>query len=416
MRYYLAGGAVRDILLGKAPKDHDVVFAGNAQDFIALNPSAYKVADDPEIFILNGCEYTALRGATPQEDLSARDLTINAFLLEESGKLHMHPLALEDLLARRLRPASDKSFSQDPLRVFRVARFAATLPEFAPSPDCLKLMEETQKLGLLEGLAAERVGQELRRALSAPKPGNFLRVLEQAGCLAPWFSPLEQGVGKVAGPPKYHQHSVIGHIADIMDKSAEEFASWLNDSQKADDTACPPPANETGETSRPNRQGDSKKQNDSKKMAQIHELGVWMALCHDIGKALTEQETLPHHYGHETSGEAPAHELALRLALPAEYRKAARLASRLHMKAGRYPELRPGTRIDLLMEAHNAGLLLPLFLLAQADSGKPGLLERAEKDLQTILKVSLPEEWRNQGEKSGQRLRELRCAELANIR
>ncbi len=393
MRYYTAGGTVRDLLLGVFPKDHDVAFAASPQEFITLNPQAHKAGGPTEIFLLGGSEYTPLRGSSPQEDALERDLTINAFLLEENGRLHMHPNALEDLAAGRLHPASARSFRQDPLRVFRAARFSACLPGFAPSGECLGLMSEAACDGLLETIAPERVGRELLRALQGPEPGDFLRVLEASGCLSPWFSPLEKGGGIPAGPPRYHRHSVLGHTAEVMDKTAGQFALWLEKKRMMDGLAA------------------NSILTDAERAVLSH--AVWMALCHDLGKNLTAPEILPHHYGHEQAGAPEALALAHRLALPASYRKAGALSCRLHMKAGRYSEHRPAVRVDLLAEAHAAGLALPLFLLAQADSGRNFLWELASAELKIILNVTLPAGWQNRGAESGKKLRDLRCNALA---
>ena len=133
---------------------------------------------------------------------------------------------------------------------------------------------------------------------------------------------------------------------------------------------------------------------------------------HDLGKIGTDQALLPHHYGHELRGAEPAEHVAKRLALPARYAAAGVLSSQLHMKAGIYDMLRAGTRCDLLMQIHNAGLDEPFWKLAEADSGR-SLRPAVNDDLAVLLGISLPPEWRDRGKESGKRLRAMRCQALA---
>ena len=254
--------------------------------------------------------------------------------------------------------------TQDPLRVFRAARFWAQLPDFTPHRDLIEAMREAAKTGLLESIAPDRIGQETRKALNAPAPGNFLRLLAKADCLRPWFAEFDEARSIPAGPARYHDTDVLEHTCQVMDRLA----------------------------------GD--------------ETGVWMGLCHDLGKTLTDKAKLPSHHGHDLAGVVLAEVLAGRLRLSNAFRTAGAKAARWHMTAARYDELKPGTRVDLLMDAHLSGVLLPLFRLVAADHDRD-FLERAERDLQVILLVRLAPEDSNQGEKSGRKLRQLRSHALA---
>ena len=373
MNYYTAGGAVRDFLLGRPVRDLDLLFDGPEADFIQANPQARKVRDLPcPIYLLGGYEYTPLRGGSFAADMLRRDFTCNALALAEDGRLFAHPQAMADLLDRVIRPASPESLTDDPVRLFRAARLHASLAGFSLHPECLAAMRDPAVS--LHGIAPEQVGRETQKACATAKPGDFLRDLAEAGRLSPWFAELEGTPGIPAGPPKYHNASVLEHTARVMDATA---------------LLC---------------RGDSE---------ETRTLAVWSALCHDLGKATTPPEILPHHYEHEVRGITAAATLADRLRLPNRMRTAGIKAARLHMKAGVYPTLRAGTRVDLLMEAHAADLVRPLFLTAQADSGRTDLLEAAERDLAVILAVHLPPERRNQGAASGAWLRELRCTTLA---
>ncbi len=373
MHYYTAGGAVRDLLLGLESRDLDLLFDGTEAEFIQANPGARKVRELPcSIYLLDGREYTPLRGGSLATDMLRRDFTCNALALAEDGRIFAHPQTFGDLRERVIRPASPSALADDPVRIFRAARLYATLPGFSPHPECLAAMSDAAVS--VREVAAEQVGRETAKACAAGKPGNFLRLLAETGRLSPWFAELEGAAGIPAGPPKYHDTSVLEHTARVMDKTA---------------LLC---------------RGEPE---------EVRVPAVWSALCHDLGKTSTPGDILPHHYEHERRGEEAAGLLADRLRLSVRMREAGVKAARLHMKAGVHPTLRVGTRVDLLLEAHAAGLLRPLFLLAQADSGRAGLLAAAERDLAVILAVRLPPARQNLGAASGIHLRQLRCAALA---
>lgn len=378
MEILLVGGAVRDMLLGRPSTDRDYLVGHAAQDaFQARYPTARLVGKSFPVFILNGCEYAWPRGGSLEADLNLRDLTINALALDSRGMLHAHPKALGDLQARILRPCSPTSFEDDPVRVFRAARFAAQFPEFSPSPELLELMRREARSGRLGQQQAERVGRETLKAMAAPKPSRFLELLHATGCLTPWLAELDACAGIPSGPPKYHKKDVLGHICQVMDHAA----------------------------------GDP--------------LLVWMALAHDLGKAHTPPEKWPSHHGHEDLGGKPAEELGERLRLPAAYIEAGSAASGEHMLARSYAKLRPGVRVDMLMRLEAKRLTDRIFKLEAADSAdrpldaphpEEGLLSLAERDLQVIRQVELPDAKKNLGEKSGKYLRQMRCEALAKSR
>lgn len=387
VRFYTAGGAVRDLLLGRPMRDADFVFAGPAEAFILRYPAARKTKEGPHpIYLLNGQEYSPLKPGLPLDealaaDLLRRDFTVNALLLSDEGMLHAHKESLDDLRHRRIRPASPSALRDDPVRVFRAARFAATLPGFTLHEETAAQMrslgETTPGREALGAIAAEQVGNEVRKACLGDEPGRFLTVLGRGSCLAPWFIEFSLAMTIPAGPPRYHDTDVLEHTARVMNTCAARCRDdGLTDRERG--------------------------------------LAVWMALCHDIGKSATPAGLLPSHHGHDASGDIFAGALGRRLRLPALFIKAGSAAARLHMKAGRYHELRPGTKVDLLIPLHNAGLLRPFSRMAAADSGLPDLPERMEKDCERILTVTLPDVWKNRGEASGARLRELRARRLAS--
>ncbi|MDD4952820.1 MAG: HD domain-containing protein [Desulfovibrionaceae bacterium] len=365
MRILLVGGAVRNLLLGRPVADKDFLLLGWTRErFLKRFPKAKEAGRAFPVFWLGGDEFAFPRAPDLDQDLAARDLTVNAMALDETGELYCHPQALDDLRERLLRPASGSSLERDPLRVFRAARFMACLPGFSPHPELVRLMSEASSKGLLADLSAERVGQELLRALACPGPGRFLTLLRDTNCLSPWFQELAAADEVPAGPPEHHRGSVLTHTRRVVDWLAEE------------------------------------------------PLAAWMGLCHDLGKVTTDKAALPGHPDHERRGQDLARALGLRLRLPVRFIKAGALAARWHMTAARYRELRPKTKVDLLLRLHTADLVEPMFRLVQADCGADHL-DAARKDLQKILKVKLEPSRGLQGPEAGKALQQMRCQALA---
>jgi tRNA nucleotidyltransferase (CCA-adding enzyme) len=288
MNVYLAGGAVRDLLLGRAVADRDYLVTGaTRKDFMNRFPHAREVGRTFPVFLLDGLEFSFPRAETIEDELRSRDLTVNAMLLDRDGELLCHPDAMGDLRARVLRPASERSFVDDPLRVFRAARFWARLPDFHPHDELIETMRAVADQGLLDALPPDRIGQETIKALQAQAPGNYLRLLARSNCLNPWFREFSQSMNIPAGPLPYHDADVLEHTCRVMDSLAG------------------------------------------------NPLAVWMALCHDIGKTATPPESLPHHHGHDLRGAAMAAELARRIRL-----------SNAHIQAGGVPVAHDGRAVS----------------------------------------------------------------------
>lgn len=392
----LVGGAVRDMLLGREVRDKDfLVLGATPGEFLKRFPQAFEVGKAFPVYLVDGEEYAFPRNSPCPSccctfgdndllnelsvDLAARDFTVNALALP----LPDHPLVpspasawnmavglpngLDDLRTRILRPASGDSLTIDPLRVFRAARFSATLPEFTIHDELKDAMRDVAAKGLLMDLAAERVGAELRKALNGPAPGNFLRLLAETDCLSPWFKEFEGAADIPGGPPEFHDSSVLEHTARVMDKLGGQ------------------------------------------------ELPCWMALCHDLGKTATPADNYPHHYAHDHLGEPLALHLGERLSLPTRHIKAGAAGARHHMTATAYPTLRPGTRVDLLTKLHASRITDELFEMVLADA-RDDWRAMARTDLDTILAVRLPSELQGLGEESGKHLRELRCMALCGKR
>ena len=376
MQYFLAGGAVRDILIGVPPHEFDIVFDGTPEAFVRLQHApVHTVGKNKQAYIVNGHEHTPLAGNI-EENLTSRDLTINALLMTEDGVIHALPQTFADLSNRIIRHVSPKSFFDDPVRVFRAARFAAVFPDFTIAPETLAHMRSVANKCLLSNIAPERVGNECVKALGGPCPSNFFHALAATNCMAPWFSPLEKAHGIPAGPTKYHgKNSVFDHICEVLTRIAiMPYTQALS--------------------------GEERK------------LAAWMGLCHDLGKMKTDPAILPRHIGHEKRGENMAAALAARLRLPMRWELAGRIASKLHMKGGQYEHLRPGTKADLLSTLAQNNLARPFCALIMADTDNATSGQMLLRDMEIFLSVKLPEKWWNMGANSAKKLRELRIKAL----
>ncbi len=365
--WYVVGGAVRDLLLGRPVHDVDISFSGGEEFFLQRFPSARNTGGEPRIWLVGSDEFTPLEGDVAN-DMTTRDLTINAAALDAEGRLFCHPDFLSDLENGLLRLTSEEALTRDPLRLFRAARFAAELPQFRLVPESLNAMRAfaLEHPEAVASLPAERVGRELLRALAAPVPSRFFFVLRETGCLSPWFEELSPAADIPAGPSPWHDNSVLDHTLEVVDRCAG------------------------------------------------HPLVAWMALCHDLGKIRTSADILPHHYGHELKGVELVRSLGARLRLPSRHVRAAVTATIQHMKGGMYGTLRAGTKRDLICKLSAEGIFHEFWILAGADGGwnwEP----IASRDLAAVRSVRLPEEWRNRGAESGKRLRLLQCEALSRL-
>jgi tRNA nucleotidyltransferase (CCA-adding enzyme) len=323
MRVYLVGGAVRDRLLGRPVHERDWVVVG--ADPLELERAGYQpVGREFPVFLhpktheeyalarLERKVAPGYRGFTTQfspevtleEDLKRRDLTINAMAETESGELIDPYGGLADLNARLLRHVSE-AFAEDPVRILRVARFAARYAElgFHIAPETLALMQRMTAAGEVDALVPERVWQETERALAEPRPEVFFQTLRACGALALVFPELDALYG-VPQPPRWHPEVDTGiHI---------ELALRYAASVKAPNTVR------------------------------------FAALTHDLGKALTPRAQWPSHHGHEDAGVEPIEDLCARLKVPSAYKDLALLTARYHTLVHRAAELKPATLLKLL--------------------------------------------------------------------
>jgi len=357
MYIYLVGGAVRDKLLERPVVDRDhVVVGARPEDLLELG---YKpVGKDFPVFLhpKTGEEYALARTerktghgyhgfvfqadatVTLEQDLARRDLTINAIAADEHGALTDPYDGVRDIEARVLRHVSP-AFVEDPVRVLRVARFAARFAPlgFAVADETMALMQQMVRDGEVDHLVPERVWAETRKALGEPQPSVFLRVLRECGALAVLFPEIDALYG-VPQRAEFHPEIDTGvHLEMVLDAAA--------------------------------------------RIAPGDDLVGFCALTHDLGKALTPVDELPRHVGHEHRGVAPLRELTARLKVPTEYAALAEQVCREHLNAHRAFELKPATVLKLLssLDALRRPARLDVFLAA-CEADKRGRLGHEQDD------------------------------------
>lgn len=342
MRIYLVGGAVRDTLLGRSVTDRDYVVVGATPE--AMLERGFKpVGKEFPVFLhpVTGEEYALARterktgrgyhgfafhadpGVTLEQDLARRDLTINAMAETGDGRIIDPFGGRADLAARRLRHVSP-AFAEDPVRLLRLARFAARYAPlgFAEADDTRALMQAMVAAGEVDHLVPERVWAETRKALAEPRPSAFLQVLRRCGALAVLFPEVEALYG-VPQRAEFHPEIDTGvHLEMVLDAAAA--------------------------------------------LAPGDDLVGFCALTHDLGKALTPVDMLPRHIGHEQAGVKPLRALAARLKVPSEHAALAELVCREHLNAHRALELKPATVLRLLerLDALRRPARLDTFLAA----------------------------------------------------
>lgn len=351
MEVYLVGGAVRDELLGREPKEFDWVVVGSTVEEM-LDQGYLQVGKDFPVFLhpqtkdeyalarterksghgYSGFEVHADPSVSLEEDLLRRDLTVNAIAKNSSGE-YIDPFnGRKDLEARQLRHVSP-SFVEDPLRVLRVSRFAARYAYlgFTIADETMQLMSSIVDAGELEHLTPERVWMETLKALSEDKPSVYFECLRKCGALAVIFPEID----KLFGVPQrkdFHPEVDTGvHTMMVVDQSARLSADPVV---------------------------------------------RFSALLHDLGKAETPADLLPRHHGHEARGVKPVRSLCSRLRVPNAYRDMALTVAQKHGLSLTAFELKPVTIVELFesMDAYRRPERVEQFILAsKADfHGRPG--------------------------------------------
>ena len=404
MRVYLVGGAVRDRLLGLPVRERDWVVVGATPE--QLQRAGYRpVGREFPVFLHPGTheEYAlarlerkiapGYRGFTTQfspdvtleEDLKRRDLTINAMAESEAGEIIDPYGGQADLAAHRLRHVSE-AFAEDPVRILRVARFAARYAQlgFRVADETLALMRRMTAAGEVRALVAERVWQETERALAETRPEVFFETLRACGALAVIFAEIDALFG-VPQPPRWHPEIDTGvHVMLAVRQAAQLGASGAV---------------------------------------------RFAALTHDLGKACTPREHWPSHHGHEALGVPLIEALCDRLRVPNGHRELAILTARHHTLVHRAGELKPATLLTLLENCDAvrrperfAELLLACEADARGRTGKESQPYRQAAYLKTVLAaaaaVTLTEPERRDlpGPAIGEELRRRRLAAITAVK
>lgn len=378
MEVYLVGGAVRDKLLGLTPKERDWVVVGATP--AELEAQEYKqVGKDFPVFLhpqtheeyalarterktapgYYGFAVHAAPDVTLEEDLLRRDLTINAMAETGDGQI-IDPFNGQQDLANKLLRHVSPAFSEDPVRILRVARFAARFAHlgFGVASETNDLMRNMVEAGEVDALVAERVWAETERALGEKTPTRFFEVLRDCGALAKLFPEIEHLYG-VPQPEQHHPEIDTGiHTMMVLEQAAR---------------LSPEP------------------------------MVRFAALVHDLGKGTTPKDEWPKHIAHTERGVPLVEAMCERLRIPKVYRELAVAVTRYHLHYHRAAELKPSTLLKMLnaTDAFRRPERFELFITAcEADSRgragfedahyeQPDILRRARKAAAAVTSEEL---------------------------
>ena len=320
MQIYKVGGAVRDKLLNLLVKDIDWVVVGALPDDL-IDLGYRQVGKDFPVFLhpetheeyalarkerkvaagYTGFEFDTSRSVTLEEDLLRRDITINAMAEDDQGNITDPYNGQADLKKGILRHVSD-AFLEDPVRILRVARFAARFG-FQVADETLALMKEMVATGEVDALVAERVWAELDRVLGEDHPERFFEVLRSCGALAVIFPEVDRLFG-VPQTAKYHPEIDTGiHVMMVL----QQVVKLSEDKQVR-----------------------------------------FASLVHDLGKGTTPADILPSHHGHEQRSADLTRELCTRIKVPNEYRDLGVMVGQYHTHCHRIKEMKATTILKTL--------------------------------------------------------------------
>jgi len=323
MQTYVVGGAVRDALLGLTVRDRDYVVVGStAEEMLAAGFKS--VGKDFPVFLhpntqeeyalarterktakgYKGFTVHASKEVTLEEDLARRDLTINAIAQDAHGQCIDPFNGMGDIKNKIFRHVSP-AFAEDPVRILRIARFAARFADFSIASETSLLMQQMVKEGEVDALVPERVWQELAKGMMEKKPSRMFEVLRQCGALQKILPELDNLWG-VPQPPKHHPEIDTGlHMMLVMDYAA----------------------------------------------TQNYSLPIrFAALCHDFGKGTTPKDILPRHIGHEERSVGLLQTVAKRLRVPNDCKELAQITAKFHGKVHQAHDMRPATLLKFLYE------------------------------------------------------------------
>lgn len=404
MQVFLVGGAVRDKLMNYPSYERDWVVVGarpeelQAQGFLPIGKDfpVFLHPDTKEEYALarterktgpgyTGFEFHAAPDVSLEQDLARRDLTINALAMNEAGEIIDPYGGQRDIEDRKLRHVSD-SFREDPVRILRIARFAARYRHrgFSVAAETLGLMREMVDSGEVDYLVPERVWKEMSRALSEAQPEVFYEVLRDCGALKRLLPEIANLYG-VPQPPKHHPEIDCG----VHTMMALQQATRLSDKVTV----------------------------------------RFATLMHDLGKATTPKDVLPRHIGHEERSLDLVKGLCERMAIPNAFRELALAVAKYHTHCHRVKELKTTTLLRTLeaLDAFRRPERFDEFLLCcEADArGRTGFENRDysqvdyfREALARCKQVSSAEvdAERFQGKAFGEELNRLRLAALEPMR
>lgn len=375
---YLVGGAIRDELLGIMKHDEDYCVTGlSFCEFQNIFPEAIIQGKDFPVFSIDNKEFAIARKErkigighnsfdveidkkiTIEEDLERRDITINAIAKEVLTDRIIDPFnAVNDLKNGIIRAVSSH-FAEDPLRVYRVARFASQF-NFKIEKNTIKMMNSLKNE--LSSLSVERVYNELSKALLTDKPSIFFNSLKEANVLEVHFKEIYDLIG-AEQPIKYHpEGDGYNHTMLVLDRVAEKTIEQdktieLNRTMELDKTIGI----------------DSTIELDNKRKLELR----FSALVHDIGKGTTPEEEYPHHIKHEEIGAKLVKSMGKRLKLPTRMVKCGVTSCLEHMRGGVFDEMTLAKKVSFIERIHKTVLGLDgLQIIVDADN----MLENIEKN------------------------------------
>ena len=345
-KLFLVGGAIRDELLGIENHDEDYCVTGiSLEEFKDMFPNAIIRGKAFPVFDIDGKEFALARKERKtgtghknfmietdktikiEEDLARRDITINAIAKDMITNEIIDPYnGRKDLKEKKIRAVTNH-FKEDPLRVYRVARFAAKL-QFMAEEETIKMMNSLKEE--LSTVSPERVYTEFSKALLAERPSIFFNVLRESKVLDVHFKEIEKLIG-AEQPKKYHpEGDAYNHTMQVLDKVAEF----------------------------------------TKKYSPERKLEIrFGALVHDIGKGETPKEEYPHHYLHEVRGVEITSKFGKKLKVPNRLIKCGKTACREHMRGGIFYKMKPSKKVEFLERIEKSILGIDgLQLIVKADN------------------------------------------------
>ena len=392
---YLVGGAIRDELLDVENKDEDYCVVGlSHEEFTNLFPEAFVRGQTFEVFDMYGKEFalartekksgkghkdfdvTSNKKITIYDDLKRRDLTINSMAKNVLTNELIDPYNGKEDLKNKIIRATSKAFVEDPLRVYRAARFACKL-EFEIEENTLNLMESIKPE--LTELSAERVFEEMRKAMQCAKPSIFFEVLKNANVLDVHFIEIYKLIGALQ-PEKYHpEGDAFNHTMLALNMCAS---------------------------------------------LTKNEIIRFSALVHDLGKGLTPMEMYPHHYEHDINGIKQVESLGKRLKMPNEWIACGKTAAKEHMLGGIFYKMTPAKQVDFIERVYKTKLGLEgLEIVVESDRNCRGKerekIQFAELGKKVVTEVNgtiIKEKFKMEdGEKLKQKLHEERVNYVKNL-